>query len=126
LVIPFGGTLPQRAPRIAQQGVELTPRRPKLTLPSGKSLWTASSAMPCRPQMSNAHSERAALSTEAQDAGRRSARESDLPTIRAPTTNASDAELALAKARTESQRPPFDSTNLQDCCHDPVLSAASA
>ena len=106
--IPFGGTH-RNAPRIAAARVELDTAQAELDAAERQIALdqaTARDAVQAAKAAERLATERAALSTEAQTLVAKAYRlgESDLPTRLRTDNERFDAELALAKARTESQR----------------------
>ena len=106
--IPFGGTH-RNAPRIAAARAELETAQAELDAAERQIALdqaTARDAVQAAKAAERLATERAALSTEAQTLFAKAYRlgESDLPTRLRTDNERFDAELALAKARTESQR----------------------
>lgn len=106
--IPFGGTH-RNAPRVAAARAELDTAQAELDAAERQIALdqaTARDAVQAAKAAERLATERAALSTEAQTLVAKAYRlgESDLPTRLRTDNERFDAELALAKARTESQR----------------------
>ena len=106
--IPFGGTH-RNAPRIAAARAELETAQAELDAAERQIALdqaTARDAVQAAKAAERLATERAALSTEAQTLVAKAYQlgESDLPTRLRTDNERFDAELALAKARTESQR----------------------
>ena len=106
--IPFGGTH-RNAPRIAAARAELDAAQAELDAAQRQITVEQATALDALQAASTAErlaTERAALSTEAQTLVAKAYRlgESDLPTRLRTDNERFDAELALARARTESQR----------------------